>query len=128
MLSDYDDKIVVDFLEFGFPIGFTGKFNNSANKGKNHKGVSEYSLEVRKYLEKEMSYKAVLGPFSEIPFSNECCISPLNTVSKKDSSERRVILDLSFPEGAAVNEGIPKDSYLGTKIDLFFPGLMTWWH
>ena len=121
MLSDYNDKIVVDFLEFGFPIGFTGKFNKSANKAKNHKGVSEYPLEVRKYLEKEMSYKAVLGPFSEIPFSNECCISPLNTVSKKDSSERRVILDLSFPEGAAINEGIPKDSYLGTKIDLSFP-------
>ena len=42
-------------------------------------------------------------------------------MSKKDSSKRRVILDLSFPEGAAVNEGIPKDSYLGNKIDLSFP-------
>ena len=103
MLSDYDDKTVVDFLEFGFHIGFTGKFNKSANKGKNHKGLSEYQLEVRNYLEKKMSYKAVLGPFSEIPFSNECCISPLNTVSKKDSSKRHVILDLSFPEGATVN-------------------------
>ena len=72
------------FLEFGFPIGFTGKFNKSANKGKTHKRVSEYPLEVRKYLEKEMSYKAVLGPFSENPFSNECCISPLYTVRKKD--------------------------------------------
>ena len=82
MLSEYNDKIVVDFLEFGFPKRFTGKFNKSANKGKNHKGVTEYPLEVRKYLEKEMSYKAVLCLFSEIPFSNECCISPLITVSK----------------------------------------------
>ena len=63
----------------------------------------------------------MLGPFSEIPFSNKCCISPLNTVSKKDLSQRRVILDLSFPEGAAVNEGIQKDNYLGNTIDLSFP-------
>ena len=32
-----------------------------------------------------------------------------------------MILDLSYPEGAAVNEGIPKDFYLGHKIDLVFP-------
>ena len=24
MLNDYDDLIVVDFLEYGFPIGFSG--------------------------------------------------------------------------------------------------------
>ena len=77
MLSDCDDLIVVDFLEFGFPIGFTGKLNKSANKGKNQKGVSEYPLEVRKYLEKEMSYKAVLGLFSEIPFQMSAVFSHL---------------------------------------------------
>jgi hypothetical protein len=34
-------------------------------------------------------------------------ISPLNSVPKKDSLERRVIVDLSFsPEGLAVNDGI----------------------
>ena len=53
----------------------------------------------------------MLGPFRELPFEREFCISPLNTVSKKDSDERRVILDLSFPEGKAVNENIPKDRY-----------------
>jgi hypothetical protein len=32
-------------------------------------------------------------------------ISPLNSVPKKDSLERRVIVDLSFsPEGLAVND------------------------
>ena len=41
------------------------------------------------------------------------------SVSKNDSAERRVILDLSYPEGAAVNEGIPKE--LGHKIDIVFP-------
>ncbi len=34
--------------------------------------------------------------------------------------ERRVILDLSFPEGQTVNSGIPKKQYLGSPIDLRF--------
>ena len=55
------------------------------------------------------------------PFN--CClkISPLNTVTKKDSIERRVILDLSFPEGQSVNEFISKEFYLGKKIELSYP-------
>ena len=51
-------------------------------------------------------------------FQGIFCISPLSTVRKKYSQERRVILDLSF---LAINEGIPKDFYLGNKIDLTFP-------
>lgn len=67
------------------------------------------------YLENEKTYNVVLGPFEKkIPFK-EFCISPLNSVSKRDSVERRVILDLSFPEGGAVNEGISKEFYMGTK-------------
>ena len=42
-------------------------------------------------------------------------------MSKKASSKRCFILDLSFPEGAAVNEGILKDSYLGNTFDISFP-------
>ena len=40
-------------------------------------------------------------------------MSPLNSVPKKDSGDRRLILDLSFPEGNSINDGIPKDEYLG---------------
>ena len=52
MHSDYDDKIIVDFLEFGF----TEKVNKSASKVKHHKRVTEYTLEVKKNLEKENLY------------------------------------------------------------------------
>jgi hypothetical protein len=50
------------------------------------------------------------------PFNCSLKISPLNTVTKKDSIERRVILDLSFPEGQSVNEFISKEFYLCKKI------------
>ena len=88
---------------------------------KNHKEVTEFPVEMRRYLEKEKGYHAILGPFKEIPFPSEFCVSLLNTVSKKDSLERRTILDLSFLKGSAVNELIPKDYYLDTKVNLTFP-------
>ena len=51
-----------------------------------------------------------MGPFDKIPFQNKVGISPLSTRPKKDSDKRRVILDLSFPMGGAVNDGIIKDN------------------
>ena len=42
-------------------------------------------------------------------------------VSKKDTSERRVILDLSFPPGLAVNDFINNEEYFGKNIDLIYP-------
>ena len=48
-------------------------------------------------------------------------ISSLSTRPKRDSTERRVILDLSFPPGESVNEGILKDNYLGFTATLKFP-------
>ena len=46
---------------------------------------------------------------------------PLNTVGKRDSEERRVIVDLSWPCGYSVNDGIPSDSYLGEPLVLRYP-------
>jgi hypothetical protein len=51
-------------------------------------------------------------------------LSPLHSVPNKDSSERRVIVDLSFPEGESVNFGILKDEYLGLKIKFLIQQLM----
>ena len=50
-------------------------------------------------------------------------MSPLNTTEKRDSSERRVIMDLSFPPGQSVNDRIPKDSYLGEATGLRYPSV-----
>jgi hypothetical protein len=59
---------------------------------------------------KEASYGAIIGPFDKNLFPYHFKISPLNTVSK-DTLERRVILDLSFPAGNSVNDYISKDNY-----------------
>ena len=63
---------------------------------KNHKGAEEFASNMITYLQKESFNKAIIGPFKENPFRSGIKISPVNFLSKKDTSERRVILDLSF--------------------------------
>lgn len=126
MLGDYKDKQVCDLLEFGFPIGFKGneselKTYKDLWKYKNHKGALEFPNDVNSYINKESRHGAILGPFKDNPFPQNLIISPLNSVPKKDSAERRIIMDLSFPQGQAVNDFIDKNEYLGEKIEVVFP-------
>ena len=76
------------------------------------------------YLRKESQNKSILGPFKDNPFSSGIKISLLNAVPKKDSSERRVILDLSCPKGASVNDFISKEFYLDKKLIWYTQKLM----
>ena len=60
-------------------------------------------------------------PFAEPPFHDGFVISPLNTVAKRDSNERRVIVDLSWSCGSSVNDGIPSGYFLGERLELNYP-------
>ena len=42
---------------------------------------------------------------------------------KRDSSDYRIIQDLSFPEYSSVSSGIPKDSYLSEDFKIRLPGV-----
>lgn len=126
MLNDYKDLQVCDFLSYGFPIGFKGDESiiphfDQIWKYRNHKGATEYPTEINNYLHKECKTESILGPFKNNPFSGPLIVSPLNSVPKKDSSERRIILDLSFPKGNSINNYIDKDEYLGEKAEIYFP-------
>ena len=48
-------------------------------------------------------------------------ISPFMTREKADSDKRRVIIDLSFPFGHSVNDGVTSEVYLGTPFLLTLP-------
>ena len=121
-LRDYDDYQVCDMLEYGWPVGHIGVPYESS-LCRNHKGATDFPLEIKQYLQKESKYKAIVGPFKSNPFLGNIAISPLNSVPKKDSLERRVIVDLSFPENKSVNDGILKDQYLGENISVQYPNV-----
>ena len=116
MLSDYHDNNIVQFLRFGWPISHNGQAYSSQSCD-NWKGVNVYPVEVRKYLDNELKHKSVIDHFKTNPFAHLAGIPPLNTCNKKDSSGNRIILDPSFPEGSAVNDGINHMLYLGVKIE-----------
>ena len=120
-LQDYNDPDLIKFLKYGFPLG------NTLNKGshripKNHKGATMFPQQLEKILTKERDTRAIIGPF-DTPTLPGACFSPLNTVEKKGTSERRLILDLSSPENNSINDGIDKEEYLGKYGKLTLPSV-----
>ena len=71
---------------------------------------------MSRYLNEEITYGAICGPFTQLPFP--CRVSPF-----LNSMNRMVILDLSFPPGQSVNDGVPKDKYLGSYFELKYPSI-----
>ena len=121
LLTNYHDKEVVDWIRYGWPTGRLPTLPDPSRSNKNHKGATEFPEAMAKYISKEKGHGAVMGPYKKIPFMGKVGLSPLSTRPKRDSSERRIILDLSFPPTAAVNDGIQKDNYLGLPAKLTFP-------
>ena len=122
VLEYYPDKIIIELLKYGFPLAHNGK-SGSKSIPKNHKGARNYPSQMEEMLKKEVQQHAVIGPFDKSPFGTETYLSPLNLVPKKDSSKRRLILDLSYPEGNSINDGIRKDEYLGVEEKLTLPSV-----
>ena len=121
LLIDYEDKDVVEWIRYGWRSGWLPTMTAPVITTKNHKGATEYPEVLEKYITKEQSKNVVMGPYNKIPFQGNVGISPLSTQPKKDMGDRRIILDLSFPMGRAVNDGMIKDNYLGFQAKLSFP-------
>ena len=113
---------MVDLLQFGFPLGHDNK-TGSRIPPKNHQGALQYREQILQILQKEIDTKAAIGPFDTSPFGEETFYSPINSVPKKQSKLRRFILDMSYPAGNSINDGIDKDTYLGQTEKLTLPSI-----
>ena len=105
-----DDKklasIVLDYVKYGIPIGFTGErsqvFSNNWNS------AMQLRHEVTEFIDKHLR----AGNIEEVRFpSHEFRASPLGAFSKKNSGKTRVIHDLSWPTGISTNDGIRAEDY-----------------
>lgn len=121
-LVDYHDRRICEFLRFGWPIGYHKMLPPSSVED-NHPSATQHIDHVRKFIQTEIGHRALLGPFPEPPFQPWTRCSPVMTRPKKDSDQRRVIVDLSFPEGQAVNSGIDIHDYFGQDITYTLPSL-----
>ena len=121
LLTDYEDNVICEFLEYGFPLDFDTSVTLNTNERRNHKGAKDHPEFVNQYLNKEIMKSRIIGPFPSNPFSVPIMVSPLNTVPKSSTDERRVIVDLSWPIGrGSVNSGISKEFYLEQKVEAHY--------
>ena len=70
-------------------------------------------------MQAEAECGAMLGPISQVNSSAFHC-SPLLS-HPKDGSKRRIILNLSHPHGASVNDNVSKEAFNNNKFTLKFP-------
>lgn len=107
-----DDSYVLDGIRYGFPLHYTGPPLYRDNR-EAHSSAQQHWSHVQRYVEVETTNKALLGPYQALPFTPWTNISPIMTRPKADSSKRRIIVDLSFPEGDNVNAYIFKNMIFG---------------
>ena len=118
-LQGYSDYKLVEFLEFGWPIGIDrSAYLQSYNS--NHKTALEHPEDIEHYIATELGHRALLGPFAGPPTA-VCHFSPLMTRPKRDSIFRRVIIDLSWPKGWSVNDGISRTDYIDGPMTISLP-------
>ena len=118
-LDKYPNSVVADFLTFGGPINCRSSSVPTPSES-NHSSTVRFPDAMNSFIAAEISHGATAGPFLHNPFPSPLQTSPQQT-DPKDDCKRRIVLDLSFPPGACVDEGIPKDSFLDKRFHLSLP-------
>ena len=110
LLLDGYPNDVASFLVSGFSQWFDIGFQHESPTApmRNNKSALSNAGVVSAAIIKELYRSHTAGPFNTPPLQKMRC-SSLGTNSKKDGS-MRIILDLSFPKGNSVNDGIPIES------------------
>ena len=120
-LREYDDQDLCDFLEFGWPVGYSTP-THPVSMQQNHGSATSNPQVVDVFLATECLPGATCGPFTVNPLAVDLVTSPLQ-IAYSHSGKPRVVVDLSFPHGTSVNSGIPNDTYLGEPFTLRLPGV-----
>ena len=106
-------------LSSGWPVNYRLSSNPEPFDSNNSSAVN-FAQTVDSFIETELSHEATAGPFKDDPFPSGLPTLLLKTVDK-DKTKRRVVLDLRFPPGRSVNDGIPKDTFLDVSFHLTLP-------
>ena len=114
---EYKNIHVLQFLEFGFPLGlWTDAYLEPSSK--NHSSAYSYHSYIDKFVSKELKNTGLSGPFNSAPF-NDFMISPLMTSHKKPNG-RRAVFDASFGM-FSLNKNTPQKAYHEMEYEFTFP-------
>ena len=120
-LSGYDDAHIVQFLEFGFPLGLSENPKPILKSSlQNHGSAYQYFDYIDSFISMGLERHELAGPFEESPF-HSIHISPLMTAPKKPHS-RRAVFDATFGE-FSLNNNTPRDSYCDSPCVYDYPSV-----
>ena len=113
----YPDIHVLQFVEYGFPLGL---WSNAYLEPcvRNHSSSYSYYTYVDKFVSSEISKCGITGPFKKSPWES-IMISPMMTSHKKPNS-RRTVFDASFGM-YSLNKNTPENCYHEMEYEFHFP-------
>ena len=114
------DEQVLTGVMYGYPMQYTGGPRYDCNVVSNHPSAAHHTTHVEAYLQEETAMGALVGPFTRPPFTPWMNVSPMMTREKTGTTKRRLIVDLSYPDGG-INQFIIKNNYHGNKVQHNLP-------
>jgi hypothetical protein len=104
-------EYVLAGIRDGFRVGFIPERVVLRPSLRNLKSASQHPDVIDKYLSAEVAHRRVAGPYPNPPLPS-LQTSPFGVIPKRHQPGKwRLFLDLSSPQGASVNDGIPKDPF-----------------
>ena len=95
----YADQMVLHGIRHGFSTQYTGPPLLAPTATYNHSSATDHPEHIDAYIAKETQHGALSGPYPAPPFVPWFVSSPLMSREKSDGDGRRVIVDLSYPDG-----------------------------
>lgn len=120
MGSYYDKAELVDGIVYGWDLSLLPN-PEPRDCHRNHPSATQFAADVDKYVQKELEFGALIGPFEEDDLPFQVFASPLGTVPKAMSEVRRTITDCSQRE-AGINHWISAHAHRGQHWQLRLPG------
>ena len=112
LLKDYDPHLcnyIISGITHGFSIGAIGTLPIFDIFVRNLQSAFQLPQVIDTKIHKELALGRILGPYPIVPPLPNYRISPLGVVPNKVPGEFRVIHHLSYPQGASINDAIPRE-------------------
>ncbi len=122
-LHCHPDQTFASYIHAGFSAGFRIGYSRQApslkSSSKNHPSATANAIVVRNHIRAELEVGRLVGPLKKA-LAPLLHISPIGLVPKAHQPDKwRMIVDLSFPPGHSINEGISPElaSMTYAKVD-----------
>ena len=118
-LVGYEGAEIVQFLQYGFPLGLSvNPPPTLVSALRNHGSSYQFYSYLDEFLSTGLDRCELAGPFVVPPFE-DVHVSPLMTAVKKPDG-RRAVFDATFGEHS-LNNGTPTDEYMSEPLAYDFP-------